>query len=78
MACGTPVIRENRGSAPEFILNGAHGFLCETVDEYVEAVRNIDSINPEDCRNHIVESYSKEKYAEEYLKLYEKLGSGYH
>ena len=50
MAAGTPVIALRRGSVPEVIEDGVTGFICEDVDEMVDAVGRIDQIDPEACR----------------------------
>lgn len=71
MACGTPVIAFNRGSVPEVVADGKTGFVVAGPEEMVEAVRNIRSIRPEDCRRHVEENFSTERMTEDYLKLYE-------
>jgi len=53
MACGTPVITFNRGSMPELIENGKCGFLVNTVDEAIDAVRRIKDIDRAYCRHHV-------------------------
>lgn len=73
MSCGCAAIRETWGSSPELIEHGEHGFLCETVDEYVEAIQNIDQIDPEECRQHIIDNFSSERFASDYMELYEVL-----
>jgi glycosyltransferase involved in cell wall biosynthesis len=44
-ACGTPVIARSCGSVPEVIAPGRTGFVVDTVDEMVEAVKRIDVID---------------------------------
>lgn len=46
---GTPIITPHFGAFAE-IQNGRTGFLCYTLRDYVEAIRNIDRIDPQDCR----------------------------
>jgi len=38
-----------------------------------EFEKNIDKIKPEDCHNFVKENYSLERYAQNFLKLYEEL-----
>ena len=45
MACGTPVIARPCGSVPEIIVPGVSGFVVDTVDEMVEAVKRVDTID---------------------------------
>ncbi|MGM0567638.1 MAG: glycosyltransferase, partial [Elusimicrobiota bacterium] len=48
MACGTPVIALKRGAAPEVILDGKTGFIVEREEDFLQALKKIDQINPED------------------------------
>ena len=52
LAAGTPVIALRRGSVPEVIEDGVTGFICDDVDEMVEATQRIGEIDPEACRRH--------------------------
>ena len=72
MACGTPVIAFGRGSMPELIQNGKSGFLVKTVDEAVEAVARIDTIERAYCR--LVEKhFTAERMVREYIQVYEMI-----
>jgi glycosyltransferase involved in cell wall biosynthesis len=73
MFCGTPVIAFNRGSMPELILDGKTGFLANTVEEAVEAVKNINLIDREYCRQWANSKFSRQKMIEGYLDVYEKI-----
>ncbi len=73
MASGTPVVALNRGAAPEVIKDGVTGFVVNNEKEFIEALRNIDKINPEDCRKHIEKYFSVEKMAEDYISVYKKI-----
>ena len=50
MAAGTPVIALRRGSVPEIIEDGVSGFICDDVDQMVDAVGRLGEIDPEACR----------------------------
>lgn len=77
MSCGTPVITLIDGGATnEIIENGKTGFVCENVEEMKKAVLNIDSINPNDCRKHVEQNFSKEVMTNNYLTLYENMMNG--
>lgn len=73
MACGTPVIAFKKGSVPEVVKDGKTGFVVETIEEAVEAVKMIDKIKRGDCRAWVEENFSAEKMVKEYEKLYFKL-----
>jgi glycosyltransferase involved in cell wall biosynthesis len=45
MLCGTPVITSNFGVyGGETFLDGVHGFKCNTLKDYVYAIKNVDSL----------------------------------
>ena len=73
MACGTPVIAMRRGSMPELIEHGVNGFLVDNAEEAVSAIERIDEIDRAACRRTVVERFSVERMAEEYLALYRRI-----
>lgn len=73
MACGTPVIAFRRGAASEIIVHGKTGFIVNSEDEMIDAIKRIDEINPEDCRKHAEENFSREYMAKRYLDIYKKI-----
>ncbi|MGE0644924.1 MAG: glycosyltransferase family 4 protein [Nitrospira sp.] len=72
-ACGTPVIAYRRGSIPEIIDHGVTGFICDTVDEMVEAVGQIPLIDRKQCRSSFDERFTADRMARDYVALYERL-----
>lgn len=73
MFCGTPVIAFNRGSMPELILHGETGFIVETVNEAVDAINGIKSINRKDCLKWVSSKFTREKMVEGYLDVYKNV-----
>lgn len=73
LATGTPVIAFPNGSLPELIDDGKTGFLVSSIDQAVEAIKNIDKISREECRRQAVERFDVSIMAQNYLKVYEKL-----
>ena len=73
MLCGTPVIAFNRGSMPELIINGETGFLINTIDEALNAVNNIQSIDRKYCREWAASKFSRQKMIEGYLEVYKNV-----
>jgi glycosyltransferase involved in cell wall biosynthesis len=73
MACGTPVLALNKGSVPEIVIHGKTGFIVDTIDEMVEAVKSINLIDPSDCRTHIKDNFSIASMATKYSELYQRI-----
>lgn len=75
-SCGTPVIGFDRGAVPEVAVDGKTGFVVpyeKGVDGLKEALSKINTIKPQDCRNHIVNKFSIQKMVEHYQKIYNKI-----
>ena len=73
MLCGTPVIAFNTGSMPELIADQKTGFLVKGIDEAVEVVRSISSIDRHVCHEWAVTNFSREKMVDGYLKVYKDI-----
>lgn len=73
MACGTPVIAFRNGSVDEVMVDKMTGFVVDTIDEAVEAVKNIHMISRQQCRKHFQSKFTAERMVQNYLKVYEKL-----
>ena len=73
MACGTPVIAFRRGAASEIIVHGKTGFIVNSEDEMIEAIKSIDEIKPENCRKHVEENFSRERMVKKYLGIYKNI-----
>jgi glycosyltransferase involved in cell wall biosynthesis len=73
LACGTPVIGWRNGSVPEVITHGWTGFVVESIDEAVDAVRRIDQLNRQTCRQEFEMRFNAARMAEEYVQVYRQL-----
>jgi len=71
MACGTPVVTFNRGSAPEVVSHGETGFVVETLDEMADAVDQVYEINRRRCREYVEERFDVPRMVDDYLRAYE-------
>lgn len=72
-ACGCPVIAFGKGSIPEIVDHGKTGFVVNTVEEMMEAVKNIGSIERQSCRDHALTNFNEQKMVDAYEKVYEQI-----
>jgi glycosyltransferase involved in cell wall biosynthesis len=77
MACGTPVIAFRSGALPEIVQHGRTGFIVNNAHEMAEAIRQVDAIDPEECRATALKRFSAHRMINEYLSWYKKLASAY-
>lgn len=70
MGCGTPVVAFRRGGIPEMVTHGTSGYLVDTEEEMIDAVKEINKINPAVCREYCMKNFSARKMAEDYLAVY--------
>lgn len=73
MACGTPVIAFNRGSMPELIGDRITGFLVTDIQEAVDAVAKISTIDRRQCRKRVEEHFTAQRMTEDYIDLYNRI-----
>ena len=74
MACGTPVIAFRSGSVPEVIDDGVTGFIVESEEEAVEAVRNrLPKLDRRKVRAGFERRFTARRMAEDYVRHYQQL-----
>lgn len=73
MAAGVPVIAMDLGSCREVIKDKATGFLVNSVDEAVAAVRRIEQIDRARCRRRVEEHFTIDCMAAGYEKVYQEI-----
>jgi len=76
MAGGTPVIAYDRGSVREVVKDKKTGFIVEEgegIEGLAEAVKKIDKINRQECRDYVEENFSVGKMVDGYEKVYSSL-----
>lgn len=73
MACGTPVIAFNKGAVSEVIENNKTGFVVETEEEMISAIKNIGSISKKTCRRRVEKNFTVEKMTDGYEEIYRKI-----
>lgn len=70
-ARGTPVVAFRRGSAPEIVVDGVTGILCDDEADMSQALPRAVALNPTACRAHAEEHFSRPVIASRYLAAYE-------
>jgi len=76
LAAGTPVISRPRGSLPELIGEGEHGFLAETDEGLIKACHSLRSIDRRECRRRALECFSVSRMVDGYEDVYRALAPG--
>jgi glycosyltransferase involved in cell wall biosynthesis len=73
MACGTPVIAYNRGSAPEIVEDGLTGFVVEDESEAVAVIEQAARLSRRRIRCRFEERFTARRMALDYLAAYHTL-----
>jgi glycosyltransferase involved in cell wall biosynthesis len=73
MACGTPVVARPCGSVPELIDAGRTGFVVDTFDELVDAVKRVRTLDRAACRHHVEARFSIRRMVDDYESVYRHL-----
>jgi glycosyltransferase involved in cell wall biosynthesis len=70
LACGTPVVGFNRGSVPEVIRHGENGFVCDGIEQAVQAVGRIADIHRAQCRLDAETRFGVDTIVDGYERVY--------
>ncbi len=73
MACGTPVVTNNRGSASEIVDHGETGFLCDDESSLVGALYKVATLNRSRCRVAVEERFSSHRMVADHIALYRRI-----
>jgi glycosyltransferase involved in cell wall biosynthesis len=76
LACGTPVVAIRGGSVPEVLDDGVTGFVCENLEQAIEATKRVHMLDRRTCRKRFDERFTAARMAEEYIQLYRRLAAG--
>lgn len=63
---GTPVLAVPYGAFPETVKHGETGFLCHTLAELLQAVEDVDRLDPKACREWALSRFTLEVCAPQY------------
>jgi glycosyltransferase involved in cell wall biosynthesis len=75
LACGTPVIGLKRGAVPEVIIEGETGFVCDALEDMVNAVGMVDRLSRTKCRTDAESRFSAEQIVLAYEAIYREAAS---
>lgn len=73
MACGTPVVSLRRGAAPEIIKHGKTGYIVDSINEMIDAVKNVGKIDRRACREHVAQHFSHENMVSAYEEIFQHI-----
>jgi len=73
MASGTPTIAFRRGAVSEIIEDGVNGFVCDRVQDAVDALGRIATISRKRCRQVFEERFTVTRMVKDYLALYHRV-----
>jgi glycosyltransferase involved in cell wall biosynthesis len=76
MACGTPVIAFDRGSMPEIIRHGVTGYIVDDIEDAINAVAAIKSIDRTHCRADVEQHFTSARMARDYVRVYQEILNG--
>jgi glycosyltransferase involved in cell wall biosynthesis len=73
MAAGTPVIAMKLGSAPEVIVHGKTGYLCENVEQCISAVNKTAELDRNVIREYVSQRFGVQQMVDGYEAVYQKI-----
>jgi glycosyltransferase involved in cell wall biosynthesis len=73
MSCGTPVIAYHRGSVAEIVQDHVSGFIVDTLEEAVDAVRRAVNLDRAEVRAEFERRFTAERMARDYVNIYREL-----
>jgi glycosyltransferase involved in cell wall biosynthesis len=73
MACGTPVLAMPGGSVPEIVHDGVSGWLCQSVDDMVRRIKEINQFDPVAVRRYAEHTFSLDRMVQQYAALYDRV-----
>jgi glycosyltransferase involved in cell wall biosynthesis len=76
MSAGTPVIAWSNGSVPEVMRDGLNGFIIDSIEAGVAAVRRLDGLDRKTVRADFEARFTARRMAKDYVAAYRLLLAG--
>ena len=76
MVCGTPVIAWRNGAVEEIVEEGVSGFVVDSHDQAVEAVKRLPELDRRRVREAFMARFTARRMAQDYVQLYRRLLAG--
>jgi glycosyltransferase involved in cell wall biosynthesis len=76
LACGTPVVCLDRGGNAEIVVDGAHGFVCDSIAQLPDACARLPAISRRACRERFLAEFTIERMVDQYLEVFERALEG--
>jgi glycosyltransferase involved in cell wall biosynthesis len=70
LACGTPVVTSDCGSATEIIDEGETGYICHGLSALGRALRKVEGIDRRRCRATAEQRFSSRRMVAEHIAVY--------
>lgn len=75
MACGTPVITTDWGAFAETVQQGTTGFRCRSLQQFADAVDEVDDLSPHVIRQYALARYSINPIGRRYEDYFDRLST---
>ncbi|MQY24932.1 Glycogen synthase [Nocardia sp. RB56] len=73
MVCGTPVVALRGGAVSEVIVDGVTGRICDDPAELPAAIREVQTYDPQACRDHVVANFGADTLGRGYEQCYRRV-----
>ena len=73
MASGTPVIAIKLGSVPEIITEGVSGFMCNNIEECLNAIDKASKLDRYAVREYVSQRFGVKQMVDGYEAVYQQI-----